>query len=113
MSPQILSPVGADALAGASNAAPRHLSPEAVAGAPAVIGDLLATLGIRWRHLVLIPCTEGWCLTLQCRVAGRFRAFLLELSADAVQAAEQGGARRRALAVELDEYLAECERFRR
>ncbi|NBC13021.1 MAG: hypothetical protein GVY09_06680 [Gammaproteobacteria bacterium] len=112
MSPQILSRAGADAPAAANPATPRHLSPEGVAGAPAVIGDLLATLGIRWQHLVLIPCTEGWCLTLQCRVAGRFRAFLLELSADAVQAAEQGGARRRALAVELDEYLAECERIR-
>ncbi|WP_295886136.1 hypothetical protein [uncultured Thiohalocapsa sp.] len=41
------------------------------------------------------------------------RDFLLELSADAVAAAEQGVALRRALALELDESLAECERHTR
>ncbi len=92
---------------------PASAGSRATAPAGTAIVGLLHELGILARDVVVTPCADGWCLRLRCPVDECVRDFLLELSADAVAAAEQGVALRRALALELDESLAECERHTR
>jgi hypothetical protein len=75
--------------------------------ARAVIGTLLGELHIPARDLALGRLADGWCLELQCRVAGRWSPCLLELSPDAIRCGERAGPARDALAIELDEHQEE------
>jgi hypothetical protein len=75
-----------------------------------VIGALLGELRIPARQLALERSSLGWNLRFQCRIAGRWRACLLELAPDTISCGAHAGPARDALAIELDEHLADCER---
>jgi hypothetical protein len=85
--------------------------PEPSARARQALTGLLYRLGIGPRQLELRHTPGAWQLHMDCRTCGSCEHIMLELDAGVLDAVDGDPALREALLIELDEHLAECERW--
>ncbi len=84
---------------------------EPSARARQALAGLLCSLGIGPRRLELSHTAGAWQLHMDCLTCGSCEHIMLELDSDLLDAVDQDSALRDALLIELDEHLAECERW--